>query len=125
MFSHHFYNVVHIVGIAMLAVALGALALHGANGGARDTNRARGLVAALHGLGALLVLLGGFGMLARLEHPQGSGFPGWIWGKLLIWLLLGAALVVPRRGPAASRALLVAVPLLAGVAAWLAIYKPI
>jgi hypothetical protein len=124
MFSHQFYNVVHIVGIVLLAVALGGLALHALNGGTRQSNGARGLVAALHGTGALLVLVGGFGMLARLGFRHGGGFPGWLWVKIGVWLLLAAAVLVPYRRPALARPLFLALPLLAGLAAYMAIYKP-
>lgn len=124
MFSHQLYNVVHILGILLVFVALGGLVLHAANGGTRATNGGRRLVAITHGLGLFLVLLGGFGMLARLGVMHGQGFPGWIWGKLTIWVLLGAALMVPYRYPGAGRLLWFVVPLLGATAAYLAIYKP-
>ena len=124
MLSHQFYNVVHILGIVLLVMALGGMALHATNGGTRRENAARGLVAALHGIGAFLILLGGFGMLARLGAMHGSGFPGWIWVKLVIWVLLGAAALLPYRRPALARPLLFVVPGLAAVAAYMAVYKP-
>lgn len=124
MFSHAFYNVVHIIGIAALVAALGGMALHGASGGTRATSAARPLIAALHGLGALLILVGGFGMLARLGVMHGAGFPGWLWLKIVIWVLLAAAAALPYRRPALAVPLLVLVPVLAGIAAWSAIYKP-
>ena len=124
MLSHQFYNVVHILGIVLLVMALGGMALHAANGGTRRENAARGLIAALHGIGAFLILLGGFGMLARLGAMHGSGFPGWIWVKLVIWVLLGAAALLPYRRPALARPLLFVVPGLAAVAAYMAVYKP-
>lgn len=114
----------HIIGIAALVVALGGMALHGASGGSRATSGARRLVAALHGLGALLILVGGFGMLARLDLPPGSGFPGWLWIKIVVWVLLAGAAAVPYRRPGLAAPLLFIVPLLAGVAAWAAVYKP-
>ena len=125
MLPHSFYNVVHIVGIAALVAALGGMAVHGASGGSRATSGARRVVAVLHGLGALLILVGGFGMLARLQLAHGSGFPGWLWIKLVVWALLAAAAAVPYRRPRLAVPLLVVVPLLAGIAAWAAIYKPI
>lgn len=125
MFSHQFYNVVHIVGLLFLISALGGLAFHAANGGVRTGSRGRGLIMALHGIGALLILVGGFGMLARLGIMHGGGFPGWIWVKLGIWVVLGAAAVLPYRFPALAKPLLLLVPLLGGLAAYMAIYKPI
>jgi hypothetical protein len=125
MFPYQLYNVVHILGIALLMTALGGMALHSVNGGLRRDNRARGLVAALHGLGALLVLVGGFGMLARLGFRHGAMFPGWLLVKLAIWVVLGVAVALPYRSPRLARPMLLVVPLLAGLAAYMAIYKPI
>ena len=124
MLSHSVYNILHVVGIVLIMAALGALALHAINGGTRESNAARGLVAGLHGLGALLVLLGGFGMLARIGFEHGSAFPGWLVVKIAIWLMLAGSVVVPYRRPALARPLLLALPLLGGLAAFMAIYKP-
>ena len=125
MFSHQFYNVVHIVGIVLVMSALGALALHSAAGGTRQTNPARGLVAAMHGVGMLLILVAGFGMLARLGFLHGSAFPGWLWVKIAVWVTLAAATLLPYRRPALARPLLLALPVLGGLATYMAIYKPI
>ena len=124
MFSHAFYNVVHILGIALLVTAIGGVALHALNGGTRASNAGRGLVGALHGVGALLILVGGFGMLARLGVKHGDGFPGWVFLKLVIWALLAAALFLPYRRPAFAKPVLLLAPLLGGLAAWAAIFKP-
>jgi hypothetical protein len=124
MLSHSVYNVAHIVGIIMIMAALGALALHAMNGGTRESNRARGLIAGLHGLGAFLVLLGGFGMLARIGFEHGSPFPGWLVVKIAIWLVLAGSVVVPYRRSTLARPLLLALPVLGGLAAFMAVYKP-
>lgn len=124
MFPHAFYKVVHIVGIVLVMSALGATAIHALNGGTRQTNRARGLVAALHGVGVLLILVGGFGMLARLGFMHGASFPGWIWVKLAIWGTIAALLFVPYRRPALAKPIYLALPVLGGLAAYMAIYKP-
>jgi len=55
---------------------------------------------------------------------HGAGFPGWLWLKIVIWVLLAAAAALPYRRPSLAVPLLVAVPVLAGLAAWSAIYKP-
>lgn len=78
----------------------------------------------LHGLGLFIVLLGGFGLLARIGVMHGMSWPGWVWAKLGIWLVLGAIVVIPRRKPEWAAPLLVILPTLGGVAAWLAIFKP-
>lgn len=124
MLPYTFYKVVHIIGIVLMMSALGAVSIHVLNGGTRQTNRARGLVAALHGTGALLVLVGGFGMLARLGFQHGAMFPGWLLVKLVVWLVLSAALTLVYRRADLSRATYVALPILGGLAAYMAIYKP-
>lgn len=125
MFSHAFYNVVHIVGIVLAMSALGGMAIHALNGGTRQTNRARGLLAALHGLGVLLILVGGFGMLARLGFRHGASFPGWIVVKLVVWLALAALPALAYRRPGLAKPIFLALPVLGGVAAYMAIYKPV
>ena len=124
MLSHSVYNVAHIVGIIMIMAALGALALHAMNGGTRDSNRAHGLIAGLHGLGAFLVLLGGFGMLARIGFEHGSPFPGWLVVKIVIWLVLAGSVIVPYRRSMLGKPLLLVLPILGGLAAYMAVYKP-
>jgi uncharacterized membrane protein SirB2 len=124
MLSHSVYNVLHVIGIILIMSSLGALSLHAVNGGTRDSNRARRLTAGLHGLGAFLVLLGGFGMLARIGFQHGSAFPGWLLVKIAIWLVLAVAVVLPYRRPALARPLLLLLPVLGGLAAVMAIYKP-
>lgn len=124
MFSYNAYKVLHLFGIILLFVALGGLTLHAINGGTKETNRSRKLVAISHGLALFIVILGGFGLLARIGVAHGTSWPGWVWGKLLIWVLMGAALVIPNRKPEWARGLWITLPVLGGIAAWLAIYKP-
>ena len=65
----------HILGIAMLFIAIGGVSVHAANGGDRKQSATRSIVGSVHGIGALLILVGGFGMLARIGFKHGSGFP--------------------------------------------------
>ncbi len=101
----------------MVLAAAGGVAVFAANGGRREENSLRGLLAAMHGTGLVLSLVAGFGML-------GANVPGWAWAKLVIWLFFGAALTLAYRSRTLARPLVVALPLLAGIAAWLALYKP-
>jgi len=124
MFSREFYEVLHIIGIAMLFVAIGGVAVHAANGGTKSTSNTRPIVGSMHGLGALLILTGGFGMLARMGMVRG-GFPMWLWGKIIIWCILSAIVLLPYRKPELARPFLFVLPFLAGAAVYLALYKPI
>ncbi len=114
------YKLLHILGILFTFTAVGGVCMHVANGGDKASNRSRAASSALHGVGLLITLVAGFGLLARI----GGGFPGWVIAKLVIWLLLGAALMIPYRSPALAKPMLWALPLLGALAAYLALYKP-
>jgi hypothetical protein len=122
MIPYEAYKLVHYFGIFSLMIALGGLSLHAINGGDKSTNSARKLVAITHGVALFLVLLGGFGMLARLGLT--NGIPAWIWIKLALWLLLGALLVIPYRLPKLTRPLWFLLPFVGLAAAAVALYKP-
>lgn len=120
------YKVIHLFAIALAFTAIGGLNVAVINGATKASNQARKLISALHGLALFLLLLGGFGMLARLGIANGgvASFPGWLWAKLALWVLLGGIVAVPYRKPELARPLFWATPVIALVAAWLAIYKP-
>lgn len=121
--SYTFYKLMHFFGIFILFVALVATAFHVLRGGTRADNPERRLIAAAHGIAMLLVLTGGFGMLARLGVMH-TGLPGWIWGKLVIWVLFGAAVVLAYRGKGPAKIVLVSLPILGAASAAIALYKP-
>lgn len=124
MFPRDLYEILHIVGIAFLFAAMGGVAVHAANGGTKGASRTRTLVAVVHGVGAFLILVGGFGMMARIGMTMSSGFPGWLTVKLLIWLVLSAVILLPYRSVALAKPFFILLPLFAGVAAYMALYKP-
>lgn len=110
------YKVLHLTGLILTFLGLGGILLR-----SRDQGPSRfGLV--LHGLGMLALLVAGFGLLARLglNWP----WPGWVWAKLGVWLLVGALPTMHKKGilPLALGWLVAGG---AGVAAaWLAVAKP-
>ena len=124
MFPRDFYEILHVIGIAMVFLSIGGVAVHAANGGTKKTSSTRKLLATIHGLGTLLILVGGFGMLARMGFLHGSSFPGWLWVKIIVWLILGGVTMLPYRWPALARPALLLLPLLAGLAVYMALYKP-
>jgi hypothetical protein len=115
--SYEIYKIIHLLGLTLVVLSLGGIAMHSINGGTKGTNVFKKGAMITHGVGLLLLLVAGFGMLARLGIHS---FPLWVVAKLVIWLLLGAAAVVAyKRGLA--RAVWVVVPLLVVTAAALAI----
>jgi len=119
--SYELYKLIHFAGIFLTFLSLGGLTLRAMTGG-DDSALARKVALASHGFGLLLVLFGGFGMLAKLG-PDG-GFGTWVWIKLTVWVVLGAAVVVPKRLPKAAIWLWAAMPLLGLIAAWAALSRP-
>ena len=114
------YNFLHIVGLIMIYSALGGMATYAANGGEKVENLWRKKLAMVHGIGLFLMLLGGFGMLARLgiHFP----WPGWVSVKVAIWLFLGGCIALSYRKPKIA----FAAAIVAGsIAAFLALWKPI
>jgi hypothetical protein len=124
MIPYATYKVVHLIGIMLAFAALGGVMLTVANGATKQTSRVKKLIGITHGVAMFVVLLGGFGLLARLKIVQSASFPGWVWGKLTIWLVLSVMLAVPYRKPELALPLFFLLPVLGGIAAWLAIYKP-
>jgi hypothetical protein len=117
--SYEFYKVIHLLGLALVVLSLGGIAMYVMNGGSKSSNSFKKGVMVTHGVGLLLLLIAGFGMLARLGIHS---FPLWVTGKLIIWLLLGAGAALAYRRKFA-KVLWFLVPLLVVVAAALAIFK--
>lgn len=123
MIPYAAYKVLHYLGLfglfVTLGVALGRSRLV-PEGEADPWKRRIGM---LHGLFLFLILLAGFGLMARIGVMHGVLFPGWIWLKLAIWLLVGGFVALAFRGKWVGAAL-VLLPLLGTLAGFLALTKP-
>ncbi len=113
------YKILHILGILLAFTALGGATLRALAGTSEDAP-GRKLAGITHGVALLLILISGFGMLAKLK----LGFDLWVWLKLVIWLLIGASIAAIRRLPSQAAIFWFALPVLGAAAACLAIYKP-
>lgn len=102
----------HVAGVIGLFTSMGAIIA----GGCEDCKKK---AAMLHGISLLVILLIGFAMLRK--PPMGQY---WWMVKLVMWLFLGAAPALAKRGVVARPVLLV-LCLAAGIfAAWLGLAKP-
>jgi len=122
--SYEFYKVLHIFAIVAGCTAIGAMAL-GALATRDDAElgkRLRKPLMAIHGVAGLLILVAGFGLLARTGVI--GKWPPWVYGKLALWVTLGISPVLVRRRPQLGFAWVVLVPVIAGIGAWLAVTKP-
>lgn len=120
MLSHASYKVVHLLGIFLLVCGLGGLWAMASAATEESRRAARKLVLATHGVAMFLILLAGFGMLARLGIT--GSWPLWVWIKVAIWVVLGALPVLLKRSEKPVGALLYLAPILGAIAAWAALF---
>ena len=116
-----FYRLLHIIGAFCVLVPLGAIALHMMNGGTRNYPH-RKLMAITHGIGMLLLLVAGFGALAKLGYM--SSFPLWAIVKLGLWIVAGVLPVLLYRKASAAKTLFFTVLLIGAIAVYMVEYKP-
>ncbi len=113
-------KIIHLTGLALTFMGLaGVLASRAATDA---VFKKRWIFHASHGLGLLILLVTGFALAGQLHlmHPV----PGWLQGKMFIWLLAGVAMTLATRFSRFAGPILAGYALLVAVAAWLAINKP-
>jgi hypothetical protein len=111
-----FYHIIHLFAVTALFAGTGAAL------GGTDNPRVRKFGAILRGVALLLLLVTGFGMLAKLQLMK--AMPIWVWLKLGIWVIAAVLPVfVKRKLLPGTTALLIALAL-GVVAAWLGYLKP-
>lgn len=116
--SLEFYRTLHILGLFLFFMSLGAAAMHAMNGGTKDSNPSRKWIAITHGLGLTIVLIAGFGLLAKSpQYGMAAKWPGYIYYKMALWFAYGGVTVLFYRKPEWSKGLWICLPLLGGLAA--------
>lgn len=118
------YKFLHILGVLVVFLAWGGLAIYRFSG-EKKLGPSKGtfrLLMLTHGLGLTVVLVAGFGLLARLGiHGQ---WPGWVLVKLGIWLFLGGGAVLLKRFPEKLKVWWFTAISMATLAVYLVVYKP-
>ncbi|MCB1229091.1 MAG: hypothetical protein KDN19_02430 [Verrucomicrobiae bacterium] len=92
--SPEFYKIIHVIGILCLFAGIGGFLTYGNQQAPRVK-----MVAILHGVGLILILISGFGMVAK----YGYGFPVWVILKVILWLGLGSLLGLAKSGKISPR----------------------
>lgn len=113
--SYQFYKILHVTSIIALFTSLAAAAFVSAD--------KRKVWVSLHGISTLLVLVAGFGLLAKGGFMQ-AGFPGWAYIKIAIWVALGGMPALLKRKNDLALPLLLVSIILAGIGSYTAVYKP-
>ncbi|HEX9869060.1 MAG TPA: hypothetical protein VGC99_10765 [Candidatus Tectomicrobia bacterium] len=121
MIPETIYKNLHLIGVFMILVALGGFIVQQLQPTTPERVWRRP-IAITHGIGMVLALVGGFGMLARLHifWP----WPGWVIGKIIIWLVFGILVALIGRTPALAKPLWWSTIALGAIAAYLALNKP-
>ena len=106
-----FYKFLHIIGLGAMLIGLGGMMAGGNN---------RKLFAIWQGVGLIILLVSGFGSLAR----QHMGFPHFAIVKTVLWLVIGMLPVILRKlSVPVAVAICISLTML-GIMAWLGIMKP-
>ncbi|TVR64454.1 MAG: hypothetical protein EA422_06960 [Gemmatimonadales bacterium] len=120
--SYFTYKLIHYLGIFLLIAVVGlALGRRSVLDGDDPLRRRWNTI---HAVALFVILLGGFGLMARIGVDHGEPFPGWLWAKFGIWAVLGGTLLAARWWPSRSLALMGLIPVLAVLAGWVAFSKP-
>jgi sulfite exporter TauE/SafE len=116
--SYEFYNVAHVIGVLFLFTALGALA---ATAGSPSAPL-RKIASIAHGVALALIFVAGFGLLARLGYF--GSIPAWAYFKMVLWGVLGLAVLPLKKKPQWAPALWVLMPIVGSLAVWAAVVQP-
>ena len=116
--SVYLYKVIHLAGVLMVFLSFGGLIVRSQITDGSQTWRT--LTGLTNGVGLLLILVGGLGLLVKLQ----LGFPGWALAKFVIWIILAGLISVANRVPKAGKCLWWGLILLGVLAAYLGGLKP-
>ena len=111
------YHLIHLFAVTALFAGTGAAL------GGTDNPGVRKFGAILRGVALLLLLVTGFGMLAKLQLMK--ALPVWVWLKLGIWVIAAVLPVFVKRKMLPGTAAVLIALALGAVAAWLGYLKPV
>ena len=117
--SPAFYHILHLIGILMLFLGFGALL--GRSLAGSDDTRVRKLGGITSGIGLVLILVAGFGLIAKLGYSYSAP---WLLVKIVIWLALGGLIALINRKPALAPVLWWTLVALGGLAVVMVYLKP-
>ena len=116
--SYEFYKILHVFSVLLLFTSLGTLAASVRS----EDRRLRRLAGVAHGVALAIIFVAGFGLLARLG--MFGSIPAWAWLKMGLWVVLAMIVIPLRRKPEWTTALWALIPIVGGLAVWLAVQKP-
>ncbi len=105
------YKIIHLTGIAAIALGVGGMMAGGSN---------RKPFAICQGIGLLVMLVSGFGLLAKLH----LGYPHFAIVKTVLWVVIAILPMLARRLKLPVAAAMLISLSLVGLMAWLGVIKP-
>ena len=105
------YKIIHLTGIAAIALGVGGMMAGGSN---------RKPFAICQGVGLLVMLVSGFGLLAKLH----LGYPHFAIVKTVLWVVIALLPMLARRLKLPLAAAMLISLTLVGIMAWLGVIKP-
>ena len=113
--SPTFYYFLHFAGVISLFLGMGAIL-----GMGEDRKHVNKFIGIFHGIGLLLLLVSGFGLVAKLQ----TGFPVWLIIKIVMWLCLSMIMILAKRKICTPKATAILAMVLGLVAAAMCVFKP-
>jgi hypothetical protein len=117
------FKLVHLLGVFFLFSGIGGMVFVSYLESGRSKTAMVRLPRVLHGIGLLVILIGGVMMVYSLRLDGGHGVPFWVKLKMLVLVCFGLLPLLVRR-PAAKRFVLPIALLLGLAASFLAVFKP-
>ena len=112
---YEFYKVLHIASVLILLACTSANLMGGP----------KKMIKIIGGIASLFILVGGMGLLARLNLRHEAGWPMWVIGKMMIWAILAiGGPIAAKRIKGKRQTIWVTAIFLAIVSTTLAVYKP-
>ena len=105
------YKIIHLTGIAAIALGVGGMMAGGSN---------RKPFAICQGIGLLVMLVSGFGLLAKLH----LGYPHFAIVKTVLWVVIAMLPMLARRLKLPLAAAMLISLTMVGIMAWLGVMKP-
>ena len=116
MLSYETYKLIHIMSIVIFFGTIGAAII----GGRYDKHER-----IITGVSSLFILVGGMGLLARIGIKHNSIWPTWAIVKAVVWLTLSALAPILAKRLGRSVFVFYIFVILAALAAYMAINKPL
>jgi hypothetical protein len=117
---YEIYKILHLVGLVLVFSGLVGLMTIKMSGGQLE-GKSKSFVFITHGVGILLMLVSGFGLLAKLGLAR--DMPNWIYFKILIWLFFGGAIALVKRKGQLGWPIYIALIAIFILAAYFGVYK--